>query len=150
MTIDHEYKVAIGTDAGVYFKTVNQNNLRRVINCENVTQLAVMDKHHILLVLADRTLKAYPIDALNSPTNIRSPERLSQEIAQHVSFFHVGFCNGRDLLVYKKKKNTSSTFSAIEPMYDLRDPRNEGILQKKNGLLGQRANTPWFKKFLVS
>jgi hypothetical protein len=129
---------------------VNQNNLRRVINCENVTQLAVMDKHHILLVLADRTLKAYPIDALNSPTNIRSPERLAQEIAQHVSFFHVGYCNNKDLLVYKKKKNTSSTFSALEPICDLRDPRNERLLTQRTGFLGQRSNTSWFRKYLVS
>ncbi|CAO3589804.1 unnamed protein product [Absidia cylindrospora] len=148
LTKDNEYKVAIGTDAGVYFKTVNQNNLRRVINCENVTQLAVMDKHHILLVLADRTLKAYPVDALNSPTNIRSPERLAQEIAQHVSFFHVGFCNNKDLLVYKKKKNTSSTFSALEPICDLRNPRNEKLLTQRTGFLGQRSNVSWFRKYM--
>jgi hypothetical protein len=109
-----------------------------------------MDKHHILLVLADRTLKAYPIDALNSPTNIRSPERLAQEIAQHVSFFHVGYCNNKDLLVYKKKKNTSSTFSALEPICDLRDPRNERLLTQRTGFLGQRSNTSWFRKYLVS
>ncbi|ORZ21220.1 CNH domain-domain-containing protein [Absidia repens] len=148
VTIDLQYKVAIGTDAGVYFKTVNQNNLRRVINCENVTQLAVMDKHHILLVLADRTLKAYPIDALNSPTNIKAPERLAQEIAQHVSFFHVGFCNNKDLLVYKKKKGASSTFSALEPLCDLRDSRNEKFLTQRTGFLGQRSNTSWFRKYM--
>ncbi|KAI9305392.1 CNH domain-containing protein [Cunninghamella echinulata] len=147
VTIDREYKVAIGTDAGVYFKTVNKNDLRRVINCENVTQLAVMDKHHILLVLADKTLKAYPIDTLNSPTNIRAPERLSQELAQHVSFFHVGYCNNKDLLIYKKKKNASSVFSALEPICDLRDPRNERLLTQRTGFLGQRSNQSWFKKY---
>ncbi|KAI8384468.1 CNH domain-containing protein [Radiomyces spectabilis] len=147
VTINNEYKVAIGTDIGVYFKTVGQSNVRRVIACENVKQLAVLEKHHILLVLSEKALRAYPVDALNSPTNTKAPERLAQELAQHVSFFQEGFCNNRDLLVYKKKKNTSSVFTALQPICDLRDPKNHKYLTQRTGFLGQRSSLSWFEKY---
>ncbi|KAF7730944.1 RHO1 GDP-GTP exchange protein 2 [Apophysomyces ossiformis] len=146
VTADGKSKVAIGTDIGVYVKTVGENTARRVLSCENVTQLAVMEKHHILLVLTDKSLKAYAVDMISSANNIRT-DRLAQEIAQHVSFFQVGYCNSKDLLVYKKKKNTSSIFTALEPICDLRDPKNEKLLTQRTGFLGQRSSPSWFKKY---
>ncbi|KAG0184514.1 RHO1 GDP-GTP exchange protein 2 [Apophysomyces sp. BC1034] len=146
VTVDGKAKVAIGTDVGVYVKTVGDSTARRVLSCENVTQLAVMEKHHILLVLTDKSLKAYAVDMISSSNNIRT-DRLAQEVAQHVSFFQVGFCNNKDLLVYKKKKNTSSIFTALEPICDLRDPKNEKLLTQRTGFLGQRSTPSWFKKY---
>ncbi|KAL9560055.1 hypothetical protein MBANPS3_000120 [Mucor bainieri] len=145
-----ERKLAVGTDTGIYFKSLDGHGLKRALSSENVTQLAVLDKYNILLVLADKTLKAYPLDLLNSPTasNTKSPERLGQELGQHVHFFQVGFCNNKELVVFKKKKNTSSIFSSLEPTLDLRDPRNQKYITQKTGFkLGNRSSHSWFKKY---
>lgn len=46
-----EKKIAIGTDNGVFFKTEGQESVRRIIQCESVVQLDVIEKYHILIVL---------------------------------------------------------------------------------------------------
>lgn len=51
-----EKKIAIGTDNGVFFKTEGQDSVRRIIQCESVIQLAVIEKYHILIVLTGKEL----------------------------------------------------------------------------------------------
>lgn len=164
--------MVVGTDTGVYFKSYSIQGIRKVLNCENVSQIAVLDKYHILLVLSgksfflfgheilfnhtifflvDKTLKAYPLDSLNNPTmNGKAPERLGQELGQHVNYFQVGVCNNKDLVVFKKKKNTTSIFTALEPLYDLRNPKNQKYITQKAGfMMGRKSNHSWFKKYNV-
>lgn len=147
-----ERKIAIGTDNGVFFKTEgNDNSVRRIIQCESVIQLAVIEKFHILVVLTEKALRAYPVDALDSKSNTRATDRIEVEIAQHVNFFQIGLCNNRDMLVFKKKKNTTSVFTALEPFCDLRDPKNEKLLTHKPSLFSNRPDyLRWFKKYKVS
>ncbi|KAI8098132.1 CNH domain-containing protein [Gilbertella persicaria] len=144
-----EKKIAIGTENGVFFKTEGQDHsVRRIIQCESVLQMAVIEKFHILVVLTEKALKAYPIDTLDSRTNPRAIDRQEVEIAQHVNFFQVGFCNGRDMLVFKKKKNTTSVFTALEPFCDLRDPKNEKHLTHRPSIFSNRPDyLRWFKKY---
>lgn len=162
-----DYKLVIGTDIGVYVMTVGQNDASRVIICDNVTQVAIMERHHILLVLAgklaeknlaqspllnirddklDKTLRAYPLDSVKTNTPTSGP---SQELAQSVTFFQVGYCNNRHLVVYRRKKGTSSFFVALEPACDLRDPRNVKLLTQRTGFLGRGSSHSWFKKYKV-
>jgi hypothetical protein len=55
VTIRHERKTAIGTDTGVFFKTEGQDStVRRIIQCESVVQMAVMEKYNILVVLTGK------------------------------------------------------------------------------------------------
>lgn len=42
----------MGTDTGIYFKAFDGHGITRVLSSENITQLAVLDKFNILLVLA--------------------------------------------------------------------------------------------------
>lgn len=104
-----------------------------------------------MCIVIEKTFKAYPLDLVNSPiANGKSPERLGQELGQHVHFFQVGYCNNRELVVFKKKKNTSSIFTALEPVLDLRDPKNQKYITQKTGfMLGNRSNHSWFKKYKV-
>lgn len=46
--------MAVGTDTGIYFRSTDRNGIHKVLSCENVTQLAVLEKYHILLVLAGK------------------------------------------------------------------------------------------------
>ncbi|CEP19085.1 hypothetical protein [Parasitella parasitica] len=148
-SLNKERKIAIGTENGVFFKTEGQDNsVRRIIQCDNVIQLAIMEKYHILIVLTEKALRAYPVDVLDSKSNTRAIDRVEVEIARDVNFFQIGFCNSRDMLVYKKKKNTTSVFTALEPLCDLRDPRNEELLTHKSSIFNNRpAFLRWFKKY---
>ncbi|KAI9351655.1 CNH domain-containing protein [Pilaira anomala] len=143
-----EKKIAIGTDNGVFFKTEGQESVRRIIQCESVVQLDVIEKYHILIVLTEKALRAYPIDVLDSKSNTKAIDRIEAEIATNVNFFQIGFCNGRDMLVYKKKKNTSSVFVALEPFCDLRNPKNEKFLTVRPSLFNTRLDyLKWFKRY---
>lgn len=83
--------------------------------------------------------------------NGKAPERLGQELGQHVNYFQVGVCNNRDLVIFKKKRNTSSTFTALQPAYDLRDPKNQKYITQKTGfMIGRGSNHSWFKKYKAS
>jgi hypothetical protein len=44
----------VGTDTGIYFKAFDGHGITRVLSSENITQLAVLDKFNILLVLAGK------------------------------------------------------------------------------------------------
>ncbi|CAO3703395.1 unnamed protein product [Rhizopus stolonifer] len=149
VTAQNERKIAIGTDNGLFFKTEGQDNsVRRIVQCDSVLQLGIMEKHHILIVLTEKALRAYPIDMMDSKSNSKGIDRLEMEIGQHVNFFQLGYCNGRDMLVYKKKKNTSSMFTALEPCCDLRDPKNEKLLTPRSSLFSNKPDyLRWFKKY---
>ncbi|KAG2231389.1 hypothetical protein INT48_004424 [Thamnidium elegans] len=143
-----EKKIAIGTDNGVFFKTEGQDSVRRIIQCESVIQLGVIEKYHILVVLTEKVLRAYPIDVLDSKSNTKATDRIEADIATNVNFFQIGFCNGRDMLVYKKKRNTTSVFVALEPFCDLRDPKNEKALTQRASIFSTRIDyLKWFKKY---
>lgn len=152
VSFNGEKKIAIGTENGVFFKTEGQDNsVRRIIQCESVIQLAVMEKYHILIVLTEKALRAYPVDALDSKSNTRAIDRIEVEIAQHVNFFQIGVCNGRDMLVFKKKKNSTSVFTAIEPFCNLRDSKNEKLLTHRPSIFSNRPDyLRWFKKYKVT
>ncbi|KAI8637500.1 CNH domain-containing protein [Parasitella parasitica] len=150
VSTNNKRKLAVGTDTGIFFKDLNGHGNRKVLSSDNVTQLAVLERFNILLVLADKTLKAYPLDLLNTSTafNAKSPKKLGQELGQHVHFFQVGVCNNKELVVFKKKKNTSSVFTSLEPHLDLRDPKNHKYLVQKTGfMIGNRSSHSWFKKY---
>ncbi len=91
------------------------------------------------------------MDALDSKNNTKAIDRIEMEIGQHVNFFQLGYCNGRDMLVYKKKKKTSSVFTALEPFCDLRDPKNEKLLTPRTSLFSNKPEyLRWFKKYKAS
>ncbi|GAB5593532.1 RHO1 GDP-GTP exchange protein 2 [Umbelopsis nana] len=141
-------RVAVGTDAGVWFGLEGDTNtFRRVLSSQSVTQLAVLEENNILLVLAEKSLTAYPVHHLTSPVNSKAPDRLAQSIAQHVAYFQTGVCNGKNLVVYMKRKNTNSVFTALEPSCgDLRDPKNAKMLSSRPGFLNRGGST-WFKHY---
>jgi hypothetical protein len=98
----------------------------------------------------EKSLTAYPVHHLTSPVNSKAPDRLAQSIAQHVAYFQTGVCNGKNLVVYMKRKNTNSVFTALEPSCgDLRDPKNAKMLSSRPGFLNRGGST-WFKHYKVN
>lgn len=81
--------------------------MRRVLHLKMVTQCAMLEDFGIFLVLADKSLFAYHIEALvpSSPQSAhtsQTPQKLNG--TKDVHFFSVGSLGGRTLVIYMKKK----------------------------------------------
>jgi hypothetical protein len=79
----------------------------------------------------------------------KSPENLGQEVAQNINYFQVGVCNGKELVVFKKKKNGSSIFTVLQPLYDLSDPKNEVCITYRR-FWSTGPSHPWFRVYKAS
>ncbi|RUP12910.1 Dbl homology domain-containing protein [Jimgerdemannia flammicorona] len=142
---DNKRMVAVGTDTGVWVGVEGDTtSFTQQLQLSHVTQMAVLEEQHMFVVLADKTLYAYALDAAFPPANTRAPDRTPQKLAQHVSYFNVGVCNNRTLVVSMRKRNTESHFKAMEPICgDLRNPKN-----KFTATRGMFAKTlDWFKTY---
>ncbi|KAL0576451.1 Rho guanine nucleotide exchange factor [Marasmius crinis-equi] len=125
--------------------------MRPALHLKMVSQCTVLEDFGIFLVLADKSLFAYHIEALipSSPSGqyaSQTPQKLSGK--QDVHFFSVGTVRGRTLVIYVKKKSTESMIYAVEPIID----KIKGMTKAPAGGLGSRFGfrTPksdWFKPF---
>ncbi|PWN37942.1 uncharacterized protein FA14DRAFT_105054, partial [Meira miltonrushii] len=118
-TRDGRRLIAIGCADGVWIGLRNDaKSLRKVLHLKLVMQCAVLEEFGIFVVLADKVLISYSLDALvpsaNSPNISRPPQKLSGN--RDVMFFAVGKVKERTLLVYMKKKPNESVFRALEPV----------------------------------
>lgn len=80
-----------------------------------VTQVAVFEDFNLLLLIADRCLIAYHLDAACIPNGAQSQEsarRAPQKLSgnREVGFFAAGRMKDRYLVLYKKRDGLSSTF----------------------------------------
>ncbi|KAF8661267.1 hypothetical protein AX16_001369 [Volvariella volvacea WC 439] len=113
-TPDGRGLVAIGCAEGVWIGYRHDpTSMRRVLHLKMVTQCAMLEEFGIFLVLADKSLFAYHIEALvpTSPqgvTNTQAPQKLNG--TKDVHFFSVGTLHGRTLIVYMKKKGVSTGY----------------------------------------
>lgn len=107
VTVDGRSLIAVGCEQGVWIGVrKDPPSLRKVLHVRSVTHIAVLEEFGIFLVLADRSLLAYNIEALvptaQSPHVRTAPERLSG--VRDIVFFAVGEIQGRTLVVYVKRK----------------------------------------------
>lgn len=88
--------------------------MKRVLHLRQVTQCAMLEDFGIFLVLADKALFAYHIEALvPSSTTPSTASTTPQKLNGHkdVQFFSVGSLHGRTLIIYMKKKGVRVTFT---------------------------------------
>ncbi|KAI9270866.1 CNH domain-containing protein [Sporodiniella umbellata] len=149
MSSSNTRMVAIGTVQGIWMGTENDtNSMRLVLSVSDVTQIAVLEEHRILLVLSDKTLYAHSLEHLLNKDLRKNPhDRSHQKVAQHITFFQAGVCNGRTLVVAMKKRGVDSHFKVLEPICgDLRDPANSKKYFTKSGLFSRPPS--WFKSYI--
>ncbi|KAI9478457.1 MAG: CNH domain-containing protein [Benjaminiella poitrasii] len=151
--------IAVGTQQGVWMGIEGDTNtIRLALVLSDVQQIAVLEDHHIFLILSDKTLYAYALDPLipkeyaQTQSAIKltnTTDKPHQKIAQHISFFHSGTCNGRTIVIAMKKRGVDSNFRVLEPLCgDLRKPANsQKFLNKKSGLF-QNKIPSWFKTYM--
>lgn len=110
--------VAIGTSEGVWIGRYAQpHTLLKVLHLRGVTQCAMLDALGRFIVLADRTLIAYDIEAL-VPSRGGAPSAPPMKLSgtRDVQFFALGALDGRPLLVYAKRKATETSLRILEPV----------------------------------
>lgn len=117
VTADGRSLVAVGCEQGVWIGVrKDPSSLRKVLHVRSVAQIAVLEEFGMFLVLADKSLLAYHIEALvptAQSTQIRTaPERLSG--ARDIAFFAVGQISGRTLVIYVRHKGVSTTRSIAD------------------------------------
>ncbi|SPO21830.1 related to ROM2 - GDP/GTP exchange factor for Rho1p [Ustilago trichophora] len=150
VTADGRRLVAVGCADGVWIGLRNDpKSLRKVLHLKYVTQCAVLESFGIFVVLADKVLISYSLEALvpttsSSTSTLRPPQKLSGN--RDVLFFNVGVLKDRTLLIYMKKKANESVFRALEPV--LNAPRGtEG--KSGSGFFGKfgkdSKNSDWFR-----
>ncbi|KAF2165449.1 hypothetical protein M409DRAFT_24298 [Zasmidium cellare ATCC 36951] len=147
--IDGGRKLVIGTDFGVYVcerkpKDASQKP-KRVLDTKLVTQLEVLEQHQILIVLADKVVYSFPLEALEDESP-GAPSKRGRKIC-HASYISAGMCNGQTLVCCVKSSSLSSTVKVFEPM----DSMTKG--KKKSGLAkmlasGQEVLKP-YKEFYI-
>ncbi|KAF8329377.1 Dbl-like domain-containing protein [Cantharellus anzutake] len=112
--------VAVGCAEGVWIGLRHDSrSMRRVLHLKQVTQCAILEEFGIFLVLADKSLFAYHIEALvpsgpPGPQSQRQPQKLNG--SRDVQFFSVGTWQDRTLVIYMKKKGLDSVFRILEPV----------------------------------
>ncbi|GBE84474.1 Rho1 guanine nucleotide exchange factor 1 [Sparassis crispa] len=141
-TADGRDLVAIGCEAGVWFGLRHDPQpFHRMLNLKMVSQCAILEEYGIFLVLADKSLYAYDLEALvpssrrSAPAARKTPQRLSGK--GDVAFFRVGNVNGTTLVIYAKWKRNETTFRALEPDISKRT--------EKTPTLAELGLKEWFK-----
>lgn len=145
--------VAIGCAEGVWIGYRHDpKSMRRVLHLKMVTQCAMLEEFGIFLVLADKSLFAYHIEALvpSSPQTLHNgsvqvPQKLNG--ARDVQFFRVGSLHGRTLIIYMKRKGMDSVFRVLEPVDDKINEKVKAPVGFGSRLGFRSAKSEWFRAY---
>ncbi|RZJ27395.1 MAG: hypothetical protein EOO48_11960, partial [Flavobacterium sp.] len=135
--IDGGRKLVIGTDYGVYVCDRRPNDSsqkpKKVLEARLVTQIEVLEQRQILIILSDKDVYSYSLDALDTDEGIAGPSKKGRKIC-HANYINAGMCNGQTLVCCVKSSSLSSTVKVYQPM----DSMTKG--KKKSGLAKASVN----------
>lgn len=114
---DRGRSIVYGTDDGVYISsfTSPENEPVKVLALLDVLQVDVLEEYELLIVLSERQVITFPLEALDKRDPMAGLRR-AKRISSHTSFFKAGFCLGRVLVCIVKSSQLSSTFKTLEPI----------------------------------
>ncbi|KAG6841126.1 hypothetical protein C0991_001695 [Blastosporella zonata] len=145
--------VAIGCVEGVWIGYQHDpKSMRRVLHLKMVTQCAMLEEFGIFIVLADKSLFAYHIEAL-VPTQPSNPHSQTAHVPQKlngnkdVHFFSVGTLHGRTLIIYMKKKGLESIFRVLEPVGDKINEKVKAPVGLGSRLGFRSTKSEWFRVY---
>ncbi|KAL2010279.1 hypothetical protein VTN00DRAFT_6086 [Thermoascus crustaceus] len=132
--IDGGRKLVIGTDSGIYladrWPKDKSAKPRRVLEISQVTQIDTLEEYQLLLVLANKTLSSYPMEALEATEGQNPLARRPKKIQGHANFFKAGIGLGRHLVCSVKTSALSTTIKVFEPMDNLAKGKKKPALSK--------------------
>ncbi|KAI9879625.1 MAG: RHO1 GDP-GTP exchange protein 2 [Pleopsidium flavum] len=149
--IDGGRKLVYGTDTGIYLSDRRPKEAaakpKRVLDTSQVTQIDVLEEYQLLLVLANKTLSSYPMEALDSSDNQSPLTKRPKKIQGHSNFFKAGVCLGRHLVCSVKTSALSTTIKVFEPMDTMSKGKKKPAISKMFQS-GQDALKP-YKEFYI-
>ncbi|KHC82173.1 hypothetical protein MGS_01724 [Candida albicans P78042] len=117
-------KLLYGTDSGVWVSTVRSisatsnekicSDPTMVISKTYVTQIEVIVEYSKLLVLSDKSLYEFDLSCTDSLDHVKNTKS-GKLLLSHVSFFKVGVCDGK-LLVIGARTGSSHSICIFEPV----------------------------------
>ncbi|KAG6841117.1 hypothetical protein C0991_001686 [Blastosporella zonata] len=150
-TPDGRRLVAIGCAEGIWIGFRHDStSMRRVLHLKFVTQCTMLDDFGLFLVLSDKQLFAYHIEALvptpqhtTASTASQTPQKLSGN--REVQFFSVGKMLDRTFVIFMRKKGSDSHFHVLEPVLEKIHERPRA----PSGRFGifRPPKQEWFKNF---
>jgi hypothetical protein len=127
--IDEGRQFILASEDGVYVgHTSGRKKPHKVLSLLKVTQIQVVESAQMLLILSDRTLWEYGLDAVNGKPDTQP---LGTRVQTHVPFFYVGRSLQRTVVCVPRVSTLNSTITTFEPVG--KDMVDEG---QKSGLLG--------------
>ena len=147
--------IAIGTYDGVWIASANSEatelgKLERVLKIHAVTQIDVLEDFGIFLVLADKSLIAYPLQFMiphssGAMEDLR-PQKLSGKV--DVDFFTIGRLTNRTVIIYKRRDPVGhSVFVALEPVIGQLASNRSRLGLGRRGLPNSSVNTMYACSF---
>lgn len=149
--LDGGRKLVYGTDSGIYvserWPKDKPAKPRRVLEASQVTQIDTLEEYQLLLVLQNKTLTSYPLEALELGEGQNNIARRPKKIQGHANFFKAGIGLGRHLVCSVKTSALSSTIKVYEPMDNLAKGKKKSAVSKMFQS-GQDALKP-FKEYYI-
>lgn len=132
--LDGGRKLVYGTDSGIYLSERwpkdKSAKPRRVLEASQVTQIDTLEEYQLLLVLANKTLTSYPLEALELDGSQNALAKRPKKIQGHANFFKSGIGLGRHLVCSVKTSALSSTIKVYEPMDNLAKGKKKSTVSK--------------------
>lgn len=126
-------KLVYGTDSGIYLSDRwpkdKSARPKRILDANQVTQIDTLEEYQLLLVLSNKTLTSYPLEALD--LNDQNPlAKRPRKIQGHANFFKAGIGLGRHLVCSVKTSALSTTIKVYEPMDHLAKGKKKPAISK--------------------
>ncbi|KAG8904138.1 RHO1 GDP-GTP exchange protein 2, partial [Tulasnella sp. 403] len=141
-------QIAYGTDTGVYFSNLRDPSKEpvQVLALLDVMQVDVLEEYELLVVLSERSVMTFPLDALD-PSDPTAGLKRAKKVSSHTSFFKAGTCLGRTLVCVVKASALSSTIKTLEPIDQNVRGKNKPTFRKL--LQGGNDTLRVFKEFYI-
>ncbi|CAO1626941.1 unnamed protein product [Sympodiomycopsis kandeliae] len=145
---DFGRRIIYGTDDGVYLSDLREKARAptKVLPLPGVTQIDVLEEYQILIILAERSVHTFTLDALDPSDPMGSLKR-GRRISSHTSFFKAGQCLGRTLVCVVKSSSLSSTIKTLEPIEQNIRGKKQPTFRKL--LQGGQETLRVFKEFYI-
>ncbi|GKT96406.1 rho1 guanine nucleotide exchange factor 1 [Colletotrichum tofieldiae] len=147
--------IAIGTDYGVFISdATNPRGWMKSVQTTRVTQIAVLEEFSVCLIIADRSLVAYPLDVVAPVSNFPAPahdnpRRAPQRLAKDVAFFATARMKERMLVFFKRKEGMHNTFKVLEPVFQKATEKRPRIFGGRKGLGGSTDSFRDYDEFYL-
>ncbi|KAH8423462.1 putative Rho guanyl nucleotide exchange factor (Rom2) [Aspergillus melleus] len=132
--VDGGRKLVYGTDSGIYLSERwpkdKSAKPRRVLDVSQVTQIDTLEEYQLLLVLSNKTLSSYPMEALEITEGQNTMAKRPKKIQGHANFFKAGIGLGRHLVCSVKTSALSTTIKVYEPMDNLAKGKKKSAVSK--------------------